>query len=200
MCLALFLILIVHWSDGMFLLHFRILGIPGMGDQLHCLERRGFWANITGGALVLKSLPTPSLKQARGKKKRKKKNRQGRPLVAACISRWTHTAQRHKSWMLWAWDGVGYRKGSNRAIGCLMAKSQTPPQGPHSGRVCPRQWVGSLYMVLMKSGWLLSTDIILFIFPVDNVPSAPSSEWWPLTSQEETDRRHSLLMDGNHVT
>lgn len=154
MCLALFLILIVHWSDRMFLLHFRILRIPGMGDQLHCLEQRGFWANIIGGALVLKSLPTPSLKQARGKEKRKKKNRQGRPLVAACISRWTHTAQRHKSWMLWAWDRVGYRKGSNRAIGCLMAESQTPPQGPHSGRVCPRQWVGSLYMVLMKSGWL----------------------------------------------
>ena len=49
----------------MLLLHFRILADPGMGDQLHCLEQGGFWANIIGGALVLKSLPTPSLKLAR---------------------------------------------------------------------------------------------------------------------------------------
>ena len=47
------------------MLHFRILAVPVMGDQFHCLEQGGFWANIIGGALVLKSLPTPSLKQAR---------------------------------------------------------------------------------------------------------------------------------------
>ena len=49
----------------MLLLHFRILAVPVMGDQFHCVEQGGFWANIIGGALFLKSLPTPSLKQAR---------------------------------------------------------------------------------------------------------------------------------------